>query len=212
MKAQRAVWLPVAIYLLATVAAPARAQFEEADTIPKFSVGITGELLFRGSRGEIPGTGTTVSLGGGPAIGARMEYRLTRTLGIGVAGSWSQPDERRESQAGRIISPEPITQIQVTGELMLKVKPNIPGYFILGGGARYMDPTSSDPNDYIHDTQSWTDPMGIVGAGVEIGSRRSRVFKIDFRLYLVSPSDQLNFETKSIETGFGLDLVFMFRI
>ena len=77
---RRVAWLSVLECSLAIIATPARAQFEEEDTIPRFAVGVTGEIVFRGSRGQTE-NGDDVSLGGGPAAGLRLEYRLTRHFG-----------------------------------------------------------------------------------------------------------------------------------
>jgi len=196
---------------LAIIATPARAQFEEEDTIPRFSIGATGEIIFRGTRGETAG-GTKVSLGGGPAIGLRMEYRLSRTLDIAVAGNYARPSERLEGGDFQVSSIDPFNMLQFTGELVLRVKPNIPGYFILGGGVRYTDAVGTDPVDYWHDIDPFTDPLGILGVGIAFGQRRSRLFKADFRFYFVSPSEQLRLDMKSMEVDFGIDLVFLLRL
>lgn len=201
------------LLLVAASALPARAQFEDADTIPRFSIGATAELVFRGTRGETTsGTRQKVSFGGGPPLGLRAEYRLTRTFYGGLAASWARLDERLETEQTRTSSTEGFTQLQFTGELLFKVKPSIPGYFILGGGARYVSPDSDDPDDYVHNVDSFTEPLGILGAGVEIGSRVSRVFKLDFRLYFVSPAEQLEFDTKSVAIDFAFGVVFMLRL
>ena len=198
--------LPALLWLVTTVATPAHAQFEEPDTIPRFAVGATAEAVFRGKRGETPG-GDDISFGGGPAFGVRLEYRLSPTLGIAAAGSYASPQET----VGAGSNPDGFTMLQFSGELMLRVKPNIPGFFILGGGARYTDASGSDPNSQWHNVTSFTDPMGIVGAGIELGRRQNRMFKIDFRLYLVAPSEQVAFETKSMEIDFGIDVALLFR-
>ncbi len=210
--AYRTALLPLSFACVAMFATSARAQFEEPDTIPRFSIGATVEIVFRGVRGESPSGAENVSFGGGPPVGARMDYRLTRTLAIGAAGSWARLNEKLESSSSKRTSTEGFSQWQVSGELMLKVKPNIPGYFILGGGARRIIPDSDQPEDYLHDVEPFTDGMGILGAGVELGSRRSRTFKFDFRFYLVSPSNQLQVETKSVSVDFALGLSLMLRL
>jgi hypothetical protein len=208
---RRAAWLIACSLGLAIAAPPARAQFEEPDTVPRFAVGVTGEIVFRGTRGELD-TGTEVSFGGGPVVGARLEYRVTRTLTVGVAGGWGRLDERLEDPNTRTVSAEGFSQLQFTGEFLLRVKPNIPGYFILGGGARRVDPDSKDPVQYQHNVRTFTEGMGVVGAGVELGSRRARTFKLDFRFYLVSPAEQIKFETKSVATDFAITLGLLFRV
>ncbi len=211
-RACRTALLPLSFVCAAFFATSARAQFEEPDTIPRFSIGPTVEVVFRGVRGELRGGAGNVSFGGGPPVGARADYRLTRTLAIGAAGSWARLNEKLESSISTSTGPGKLTQWQVSGELMLKVKPNIPGYFILGGGVRYMIPDGDDPGDYWHNAEAFTDGVGVLGAGVELGSRRRRTFKFDFRLYLVSPSDQLAIETKSVSLDFALGLSLMFRL
>jgi len=208
---KRIAWLWLLACGLTINATPARAQFEEEDTIPRFAIGATGEIVFRGSRGQTEGS-TDVSLGGGPALGLRMEYRVSKTLDVALAGSYARPSERLKGSNFEVSSNDPFDMIQVTGELLLRVKPNIPGYFILGGGVRYTDAVGSDPIDYFHNIDPFTDPLGILGAGIAFGQRRSRMFKFNIRFYFVSPSEQLRFDTKSVEIDFGLDLEFLFRL
>ena len=208
---RRVAWLSVLVCSLAIIATPARAQFEEEDTIPRFAVGVTGEIVFRGSRGQTE-NGDDVSLGGGPAAGLRLEYRLTRTLEIAVAGSYARPSERVKISNTSRTSPDPFNMLQFSGELLLRVKPNIPGFFILGGGVRYTDPVGSNPAEQRHNVDPFTEPLGILGAGIAFGQRSSRLFKVDFRLYFVSPSQQLRFDTKSVEVDFGVDLEFLLRL
>jgi hypothetical protein len=212
---RRIAWLPLSLLLFAILGVPARAQFEEPDTIPRFSIGATAELVFRGKRGEgenLAGGMVEVSFGGGPAIGLRAEYRITKTLSAGIAGSWASLNEQLKTETSTSVSTEGFNQFQFTGELLFKVKPNIPGFFILGGGARYIDPRSSNPIEYVHNIEAFTEPMGILGAGVEVGGRSSRVFKLDLRVYFVSPSEQQFFETKSVAIDWALDLAFLLRL
>jgi hypothetical protein len=190
----------------------ARAQFEERDTVPRFSIGPSFEIVFRGKRGEYTANEEDISFGGGPPIGARLEYRLTRTLALGAGGSWARLNEKRETRISKTVSRDGFTQWQAVGELLVKVKPNIPGYFIFGGGARYIVPDSEEAPDYRHNPDSFTDVMGILGAGVELGSRSRRVFKLDFRFYLVSPAEQTNIDVKSMALDFAIGLGFMFRL
>ena len=100
--------------------------------------------------------------------------------------------------------------IQVGGELLLRVKPRIPGYFILGGGAQNVRPVGDDPAQ-ITGTESFTEPFGIVGAGYEFAATRRRAFRINFRLYLINPSDQGGYEPNSIEVDFVVGAAFILR-
>lgn len=205
---------PLALCLacVALFAAPVRAQFEEPDTIPRFSVGPTFEVVFRAQRGTSLGGDAKISFGGGPPVGARLEYRITRTLGFGVGGSWARLNEQQELQNSKNVNPGGFTQWQGVGELMLKVKPNIPGYFTLGGGARYIVPDGDSSEQNLHNEDPFTDIMGILGAGIELGSRSRRVFKLDFRLYLVSPAEQELMDTKGLAVDFAMGLSLLLRI
>jgi hypothetical protein len=208
---RRAARLLLSPLWLVIVAMPARAQFDEPDTIPRFSIGPSVELVFRGKRGEL-GSGTEISFGGGPPLGVRLEYRLSRTLSLGAAGSWGRLDERLEGLGARASRTDGLTQFQFSGELLLRVKPSVPGYFILGGGARRVDADGNQPDPYLHDVTAFSEPLGIIGAGVELSSRRRRTLKLDLRFYLVSPAEQIKFETKSLATDFALGFSLMFRI
>jgi hypothetical protein len=195
---------------LAILARPLPAQFEERDTIPRFAVGAFVELDFRGSRGS-DDSGRDISFGGAPAVGARLEYRLTGTLTAGALGSFTRLEERLEGLSSRTVRPDKFTVWQFAGELLLRVKAGIPGYFVVGGGVRQVSPDGDDPQAQSHNLESFTEPLGILGAGLEVGSTRRRAFRIDMRVHFVSPADQLRFETKSLETDWSLGLGFVFR-
>jgi hypothetical protein len=196
---------------LAILARPLPAQFEEPDTIPRFAVGAFVEIDFRGARGTDV-AGQEISFGDATAVGARLEYRLTGTLTAGALGSFSRVEEGLESAGGRIVRPDRFTVWQLAGELLLRVKAGIPGYFVMGGGARQVSSGSDDPQAQSHNIESFTEPLGIFGAGLEVGSTRRRAFRVDMRVHFVSPADQLRFETKSLETDWSLGLGFMFRL
>lgn len=201
----------LSLAILSAIGAPAWAQFEEPDTVPRFSIGPSFEVVFRGQRGSDISGEAKVSFGGGPPVGARMEYRLTRTLAIGAGGSWARLNEQQELQNSKNVNPGKFTQWQGVGELMLKVKPKIPGYFIFGGGARHIVPDGESALN-LHNVDPFTDVMGILGAGVELGSRKSHVFKLDFRFYLVSPAEQELIDTKGLALDFAMGLGLMFRL
>ncbi len=210
--ARRAATLALSIACLILYAATARAQFEEPDTISRFSVGPTFEVVFRGQRGVDSDGDAKIAFGGGPPVGARLEYRLTGTLAIGVGGSWARLKEQQELANSKNVNPGGFTQWQGVGELMFKVKPNIPGYFILGGGARYIVPDSDKAEQNLHNDDPFTDVMGILGAGIELGSRIKRVFKLDFRFYLAAPAEQDRIDEKSMELDYSMGLGLMFRL
>jgi hypothetical protein len=197
---------------VAFFAAPVRAQFEEPDSIPRFSVGPTFEVVFRAKRGTNLSGDAEIAFGGGPPVGARVEYRFTPTLSFGVGGSWARLNEQQELANSKNVNPGGFTQWQGVGELMLKVKPNIPGYFILGGGARYIVPDSDSAELNLHNDDPFTDITGILGAGIELGSRSRRVFKLDFRFYLVSPAEQERIDTKGLAVDFAMGLSLLFRL
>lgn len=209
---RRVVPTVLSLSTLCLICVPAWAQFEERDTVPRFSIGPSFEIVFRGKRARAPLAEEDISFGGGPPVGARVEFRLTRTLAIGAGGSWARLNEKRETGLSKTVSSDGFTQWQGVGELLLKVKPNIPGYFIFGGGARHIVPDSNETPDYRHNSEAFTDVMGILGAGVELGSRSSRVFKLDFRFYLVSPAEQTNIDVKSVSLDFAIGLGLMFRL
>ncbi len=205
-----ALGLAVSCIILAALAAPALAQFEEADTMPRFAAGIFFDLNFRGSRGQTV-SGVKIDFTNSPAGGLRLDYRITGTLALGVFGSYTRVQEKLTDVSGDIIIGTAHFNIfQFGGELALRVKPQIPGYFLLGGGAQLVQPAGDDPAQ-ITGTDSFTEPFGIVGAGYEFASTRKRAFRINFRLFLVNPSDQGGYEPKSIEVDFVVGAAFILR-
>ena len=185
-----ALGLAASFIVLAGITTPALAQFEEADTIPRFAAGIFFDLTFRGSRGQTA-NGVKIDFTNSPSAGLRLEYRVTGTLTLGGFGSYTRVHEKLTTTSGdKVIGTANFDIIQVGGELLLRVKPRIPGYFILGGGAQNVRPVGDDPAQ-VTGTESFTEPFGIVGAGYEFASTRRRAFRINFRLYLINPFNPL---------------------
>lgn len=197
-------WLIALALSIPLAAQTAQAQFEEPDTVGRLAVGPFVELYFWGDRG-VTASGTKVSLTGGPAFGARLEYRLTRTFTLGAAASYVNPDEELES-AGNVSIGEAVSQLQFTGEAHLRVKPDIPGYFILGGGVRI-----GDPGDAALHQESYNEPLGILGAGLQFIARRHWAGRVEFRANFVSPADQPNLDMEGLETDFSIGLGVMWR-
>lgn len=195
-----------ALTLIPALATPARAQFEEPDTVGGFAIGPFVELLFRGQRGTTVSAGSEISYTGGPGFGLRLEYRLTRTFTLGATASYSNPDEEQVLPNNATIPGEGATHFQFTGEAHLRVKPNIPGYFVLGGGVRRGDPDSGA----VH-TREFTEPMGILGVGLQFASRRHWAGRLEFRGYFLSPADQPGMDMESLETDFAIGLGVIFR-
>jgi hypothetical protein len=210
MGLSRRIAVPVlALVLLASFVAPARGQFEEEDTLPRFDAGLFLDFNFRGTRGQTLG-GVEVKLNNSLAVGLRFDYRATGTLTLGAFGSYSRTDEKLTSQDGTVATGIANFNIfQFGGELLLRVKPQIPGYFILGGGAQHVTSAGDDPQ--ITDPGSFTEPFGIIGAGYEFASTRRRAFRINLRFHLINPSEQLNAEPKSISVDFVLGAAFILR-
>lgn len=187
------------------------AQFDEPDTVGRFGVGVFFELNFRGDRGT--SGQNTISFGGGPSIGPRLEFRAADRLTLAALGSFARVEERREAQGGTATSPEKITVLQFGGELLLRVKPGIPGFFVLGGGIRNLDP-DAEPGSLSQITQaeSFSEPYAAFGAGVELAPRRHTAFRLDLRFYFVSPNDDPKYDdTKSVEIDFAFGGGFMYR-
>lgn len=206
--------LCVAALAMSVCVTPARAQFDEPDTVSRFGVGAFVDLSFRGRRGT--SGETKVSFSGGPAFGLRAEYRVVRTVAIAARASYARPEEKLEIGDTRQFSPEGFTELQVAGELLLRVKPSVPGYFVLGGGVRRIDPSSSaveedgTPSEQRTTVENFSEPFGLAGVGVELAPQRNWAFRLDFRVYLVSPAEQ-PYETKGIVTDLALGLGVMYR-
>lgn len=198
------------------VVAGARAQFEEPDTIPKFGLGPFIELTFRGSRGEV--TGRDVGLANGPAFGGRLEYRLTPTGTIAVLGSYGSTEEEQETSAGDAARFRDLTVIQVTGELLLRLKESVPGFFIVGAGSRFVDPDGAEagslggPNG-----ASYSEPLVVGGVGLEFLFSRKNALRAAGRFYLTVPGGEPGggvsggFESDGLATDFALGFTYLHR-
>lgn len=192
---------------------PAQDPFAEPDSIPRFALGPIIELTFRGSLGKLA-DGTTIDLSNGPAFGARVEFRLSRTGTFVLRGSYARTEEKVELSGGGEVFGAKLTEIEGAAELLLKLKPTVPGYFIVGAGARYVDPDAVDPGDpttaRFTKEESSTEPLATAGLGLELGNRRRGAFRIEGRLYFAVPTSQ-EFDTKGVVTDFALGLSYVFR-
>lgn len=191
--------------------APGLAQFEEPDTIGRFGVGAFFELNFRGERGTA--NQTPISFGNGPSIGPRFEFRATDQLTLAALGSFARVAEQQELTSGSRLSTERITVLKFGGELLLRVKPGIPGFFVLGGGLRRLDPDAEEETrDHFTQAETFSEPYGEFGAGVELLRRRHTALRLDLRLYFISPNDDLNYEdVKSVELDLALGAGFIYK-
>ncbi len=193
---------------------PSWAQFEEPDTVPRFSIGGFVDLNLRGNRGDASNGNVKVSFSNGATFGARLDYRVTRSLGLGVRASYGRSEEKQQREATTGFSEGSFTHLMFAGELLLRVKPSVPGYFVLGGGVRYVDPgadASDESADQFTQFDSFTEPFGLLGVGLEFASTRRRAVRIDFRTYLVSPANEPRINTNSLEVDFALGLSFLYR-
>ncbi len=206
-------WLCAFVAAGLWIATPARAQFEEPDTVSRLSLGVFANLNFRGERGRLDvESETTISFSNGVSVGGRVDYELSPTFGIAAIGNFARADEKlQRGTTQRFVGTEGFWIIAFSGELLLRVKQNVPGYFVIGGGARRIVSDSKDPGTQFTRTDSFTEPFGLVGAGLEFASTRRRAFRLDFRLYLVSPAEEPNIDTKSLELDFAAGLAFLYR-
>lgn len=207
-----ALWVCACLVGGLSIVSPALAQFDEPDTVPPISLGAFVNLNFRGERGVA--NETSVSFGNSASFGGRVDYRLTRTLGIGAVGSFARTNEKQQRGSTAGFSSEDFWLIAFRGELLLKVKANVPGYFAIGGGARRVVPNADDPSTFqFTRLDSFTEAFGLVGAGLEFASTRRRAFRFDLRLFLISPAEEprADFDTNSLELDFAAGLSFLYR-
>jgi hypothetical protein len=202
------------------LAVPAQAQFEEPDARPKFGIGPFIEATFRGSRGRVSGTDRDVNLGfgNGAAFGLTADYRLGRTVSIDVSGSYGRSQEEVSSATGGdTFKAGKMALWQLWGELVFRIKPSVPGYFVLGGGARHVVPDEVDPDDpstaRFTREDAYTEPIITLGAGLEFPAGRHGAARVYFRIYTGPPADLggLTISTNSLATDWALGAVFLVK-
>lgn len=188
--------------------------FAEPDTIPRFALGPVVELKFRGGIGDFA-DGRSIGLSNGPTFGARAELRLNRTVTFVVRGSYARTEEKVEVGTGDATFAGETAHIEAAGELLLKGKASVPGYFIFGGGVRFVNPDAVVAGDAttarFTKEESTTESLIIAGVGLELGGRRRGVFRIEGRFTFSFPTEQVKFDTKSVATDFALGLAYLFR-
>ncbi len=201
--------LAAAFVTALATAVPARGQFEEPDTVRKLGVGAFIELTFRGSRGTLA-NGNELDFSNGPAFGGRLEYRFAETVTLGVLGSYGRSEEKFQAGGtGGETTSGGMSMVNVAGELLFRVKPSVPGFFMIGGGARSVTPDEDEAR--FGRTDSYTEPFGIFGVGFDAMSRRRGALRFEGRFYLTSAADQEIQETKSLVLDIGIALTYVFR-
>lgn len=193
-------------------AAPAAAQFDEPDTLPRFGIGPVIELTFRGVRGTSDG-GTEVELTNGPAFGLRAEYRLTRTGTIAVIGTYARSEEQLNVVAATPTSSlgQDLTLYQVAGEILFKMKESVPGFFALGGGLRFVD--ASGEAGFLR-ADVFTEPILTGGLGLEFLLSRRDVLRASGRYYFGIIGEQslrADFDDRTTGSDFALGFAYLRR-
>lgn len=209
MRRQAGKWILLCAFAATCLtAAPASAQFEEPDTIRPWAIGPFIEATFRGARGTA--AGEDLDFANGPAFGARLERRLGRTLTFGVLGSYARSAEQTGAGAAGTGEQGDMTLLNFAGELVFRVKPEVPGYFLFGGGVHFVSP-DADENRFGR-SDDYIEPLAVVGLGLEPFSRRNGALRLYGRLYITATADQPGFnETNSLSTDFALGLIYVLR-
>lgn len=200
------------------LAIPAHAQFDEPDTRPRLGIGAFAEATFRGSRGKV--ADDDLSFDNGPALGLTLGYRVGRALSLDVSGSWARSEERLQSGQGGVDALKfgDMTLWQLWGELVFRLKPSVPGYFLLGGGARRVVPDKVDPDDLttarFTREDSYTEPIVSLGAGLEFRAGEHGAVRAYLRIYTGPPADLggRTSETNSLATDFALGAALFYRM
>lgn len=214
----RALTLSLGVLASAVVAAvPLHAQFEEPDTTPRFGIGPVIELTFRGTRAKIGDN--NLRFDNGPAIGLRADVRLGRTVSFDVAGTWARSEEKLESGSGGVdtILGGDMTIWQLMGELIFRVKPSVPGYFVIGGGVRRVIPDEEDPLDpgtaRFTSDEPFNEPIVTIGLGLQFTGGRHFAARPEIRWYIGPPEDLggASSDTKSLSADFVLGFSMLYR-
>ena len=205
----RNTWASVVFACAVLYAQPVWAQFDEPDTIPKWAVGPYIEAAFRGALGELV-DGPTLDLSNGPAFGARVEYRVGAATALGLSGSYARSSEKFETASGDATTGGDLTIVNLVGEVLWRIKPSVPGYFVFGAGVRYSAPKEDDP--LFGNADSYTEPLGVIGLGIEPLRRRKGLLRLYLRLYIVATAEQPIASTSSLRTDVALGLAYLFRL
>ena len=186
-------------------AAPLQAQ-EERGTPLGLYVMPTVELNFRGERGTF--SGDPFKVGNGPAFGLRAHAWLTDVFGVTVQGSHARAGHCQPRQA--TCTHNEVTLWHGLGELAVRVKPGVPGYFVVGGGVTVVAP-DADASDAFQ-APSHAEPTLTAGAAADLRAGPRAIFRLDLRFYFVIPKDQEGLEMNSTQTDFAIGLGLGYRL
>lgn len=190
--------------LAAAALAPAPARAQEPVPVPNLSVVPVLELNFRGERGEFGGE--PFDFGNGPAFGLRLHAWLSPVFGVAAHGSFARASH---CQPG-FCTPREATLWRGVGELAVKVRPGVPGYFIVGGGVTYVAPDADATG--IFQGPDHLEPTLTAGAGVDFRVSGRGAFRLEARLYLLIPEEQEGLQMNSTQRDFAIGLGYAHRL
>lgn len=188
---------------LSTFAArPAPAQ--ETEPLPRLHVVPIVELNFRGQRAETESG--PLEFGNGPAFGLRLHGWLSPTFGLALHGSFARVSHCAPDLA--LCTQREVTLSRGLAELSVRVKPGVPGYFIVGGGVTYVAP---DADAFFGEPEGF-EPTLTGGLGIDFRVTERGGVRLEARLYLQIPQEQEGRETEANQIDFAFGIGYAHRL
>lgn len=167
------------------------------------------EANFRGDRGSAPG-GDRVQFSNGLTFGLRAHAWLSETLGVSAHGGFARAGYCFEGASSFCTTGNEVTLWRALGELTARVKPRVPGYFVVGGGVMVVAP---DEDALFSDGSSLLEPTVSAAAGIDFRVSRRGFARLELRTYLIFPEEQPGLaDTDSSQLDFALGLGFGYTL
>lgn len=204
----------LAAALVLVPCASLQAQFEEPDTVPRFGIGPLVELTFRGERGTVENGAVGVGFANGPAFGAELQFRFSRTGALALRGTYARTSETHEFSRTSQTTDNGLTLLHGSAELLFKLKPSVPGFFILGGGLRRVKADTDNPSPGFFRLNAFTERLLITGVGLNFDIGRLDLFRVTGRFYLTFPPDEMRgtADMKAVANDFALGFAYLRRL
>lgn len=200
--------LPLVLFPLLVHAPSSRAQ--DPLSAPSAAIVPFVELNFRGERGKI--ADGTFDFSNGVAFGVGLSGWLSGTFGLGVRGSYARTEHCQSFPiVGAACPGSDVTLWRGLGELSFRVKPRVPGYFLIGGGVTVVSPEDEEPS-LFSDGAKHTEPTLTAGAGLDLRVSRRGFAKVELRLYIQVPEDQAGVELNSTQRDLAVNFGFAYRL
>lgn len=171
------------------------------------------ELNFRGERAQTR-EGDSVDFSNGPAFGVGLSSWLSGTFGLNLRGSYARTEHCVSRPiTGAFCIGGDVTLWRGMVELAFRVKPRVPGYFLIGGGVTRVSEDVPEEGGAVSGG-SEVEPTFAAAAGLDLPVGRSAFARFELRFYVQVPAsdEQAVLEVNSTQKDVAVNVGFGYRL